>query len=139
MCGMDIKKILIVDDEENIRDLIRRILGKEYTVFEAKDGVEAVDVARAQKPDLIFMDIMMPRMNGYDATYAIKADAETRGIYVIMLTGLSFDLNRRLAESIGADDYMEKPFDLQQLKNKIVQLEQSEDSGTLPQHIADSQ
>jgi len=56
-----------------------------------------------------------------------------------MLTGLSFELNRRLAESIGADDYMEKPFDLQQLKNKIVQLEQSEDSGTLPQHITDSQ
>lgn len=136
---MDIKKILIVDDEENIRVLIRRILGKEYTVFEAKDGAEAVDMAHAEKPDLIFMDIMMPRMNGYDATYAIKADEETRGIYVIMLTGLGFELNRRLAESIGADDYMEKPFDLQQLKNKIVQLEQSEGPGTLPQRITDFQ
>lgn len=109
---MSKKKILIADDESTIRLLVKKALGKEYTVLEAKDGREAIDIASDKEPDLILMDIMMPKVDGLSACHTIKRNPETENIPVVMLTGVGYDLNRKLSmEIMGADDYVTKPFD----------------------------
>ena len=113
------KKVLIVDDEPNIRLLIKGILGHDYTVLEASDGEEAVSMVRKQKPDLVLMDIMMSNVDGYTACYLIKADPATKGIPVIMLTALGYRLNEKLATVLGADGYINKPFKPQELQDVI--------------------
>ena len=104
------KKILIVDDEENIRSVLKGMLEKDYDILEAGDGSEAVNIACSQKPDLIFMDILMPGTDGYTACNKIKEASATRQIPVVMLTAIGHQLNRELARKVGADDYITKPF-----------------------------
>jgi len=119
---MDKKKILIADDETSIRSLVRSMLGKEHIVIGASDGEEATKVAHKEKPDLILMDIMMPKMDGYAACYAIKTHPATEAIPVVMLTGVGYELNKKLSQMIGASGYITKPFQLQELKEMIGQL-----------------
>ncbi len=116
------RTILIADDEANIRLLVGNLLGKDYVVHKAIDGAEAVAIARSRKPDLILMDIMMPKMDGYNACHEIKKDPVTKAIPVVMLTGLGHELNKKLAQQIGADDYLTKPFSSENLLNTIGQL-----------------
>ncbi len=116
---MDNKKILVADDEPNIRSLVSSMLGKDYTVLVAKDGQEAIDIARNQRPDLILMDIMMPNVDGYTACSRIKADQVTKGTPVVMLTALGQELNVKLAQEIGADEYITKPFTSLDLLNTV--------------------
>ena len=113
------KKVLIVDDEEPIRLLVFSILGKDYIVIEASDGGEAISVAHRQKPDLILMDILMPRVDGYTACYRLKNDAVTKAIPVVMLTGVGFELNEKLSRQLGANGYITKPFSPQELLDMI--------------------
>jgi two-component system alkaline phosphatase synthesis response regulator PhoP len=122
MSQNDKKKILIVDDEPNVRRLVHTILSKDFTVLEAEDGRQAIDVACAQKPDLILMDMLMPRMDGLTACYAIKNDPTTKSIPVLMLTAIGFELNVKLSQQMGADAYMTKPFTSQALLDKIAQF-----------------
>ncbi len=112
-------KILVVDDEENVRRLLRSMLGNKYIVLEAKDGEVAIDIARSQKPDFILMDIMMPNMDGYTACYTIKQDPATKTIPVVMLTAVGQELNKKLAQEMGADGYITKPFGLLELLNTV--------------------
>jgi two-component system alkaline phosphatase synthesis response regulator PhoP len=116
------KKVLIVDDEPTVIKLLRRLLGKHYVVIEASDGEEAVLMATSQRPDLILMDIMMPRMDGYHSCYAIKKDPETRAIPVVMLTAINQPLNVKLGEMMGADGYITKPFNSEELLSTIDKL-----------------
>jgi len=116
---MDKKKILIVDDELNIRLLVRSMLGKDYTVIEASDGDEAIDIARSQKPDFILMDILMPKVDGYIACHAIKTEPATKEIPVVMLTAIGYELNIKLSQEMGADGYITKPFSPQDLRDTI--------------------
>ena len=117
------KKVLVVDDEPTVRKLVCRMLSKDYAVLEAQDGQEAVDTARSQQPDIILMDILMPRMDGLTACYVIKTDQTTKEIPVVMLTALDYDLNRKLSENVmGADGYITKPFSSQLLRGTIKQL-----------------
>ena len=109
------KKILIADDELGIRLLVSSLLGEDYTVLKASDGEEAINIARRQKPDLILMDIMMPNLDGYSACHAIKKDAATSAIPVIMVTALGQELNKKLANHMGADGYVTKPFSVRGL------------------------
>jgi CheY-like chemotaxis protein len=111
--------ILVVDDEQYIRLLARRLLSDKFTVLEGSDGAEAVDMARKHKPDLILMDIMMPNVDGYNACSMIKADQSTKRIPVVMLTGIGYELNKKLAKEMGADDYITKPFTLEKLLDTI--------------------
>ena len=111
--------ILVVDDEQYIRLLARRLLSDKFTVLEASDGAEAVDMAREHKPDLILMDIMMPNVDGYNACSTIKTDQSTKRIPVVMLTGIGYELNKKLAKEMGADDYITKPFTLEKLLDTI--------------------
>ncbi len=116
---MDKKKILIADDEQSIRLLVRRLLSQNYIVLEASDGEEAIDIARREKPDLILMDIMMPKVDGYTACYQIKKDQATKAIPVVMLTGVGHELNKKLSFEVGAKGYITKPFSLQDLLDVI--------------------
>jgi two-component system alkaline phosphatase synthesis response regulator PhoP len=122
MSQNDKKKILIVDDEPNVRRLVHTILGKDFIVLEAEDGKQAIDVAGTQAPDLILMDMLMPRMDGLTACYTIKNDPTTKSIPVLMLTAIGFELNVKLSQQMGADAYMTKPFDSQALLDKIAQF-----------------
>ena len=117
------RKILIVDDELYIRQLVNSALSRDYAVLEASDGEEAIDVTRTQKPDLILMDVLMPNLDGYTACYEIKKDQATRAIPVVMLTGIGHELNKKLAQELGADGYITKPFNLQDLLDTVKQYE----------------
>lgn len=119
---MQRKRILVVDDEPNIRLLLTRMLSNDYTILEATDGQEAIDLARDLKPDLILMDLLMPRMDGYTACSIIKTDPTTRGIPVVMLTAVGFELNKQLAERVGASGYITKPFALSDIIKTISPL-----------------
>jgi two-component system alkaline phosphatase synthesis response regulator PhoP len=119
---MSTKTVLVVDDEDVIRRTVRKMLSNQYTVLEARDGGEGVDIAHSNHPDIILMDIMMPGMDGYQACSRIKKDPTTEAIPVIMLTGIGFDLNKELAESIGAEAYITKPFIIDELLRQIRQI-----------------
>jgi len=116
---MENKKVLVVDDEENIRRLVRSMLGSNYIVLEAKDGEEAVSMTRSYKPCLVLMDILMPKMDGYTACSTIKDDLETRATPVVMLTAVGYELNKEFAKQVGADGYITKPFSPKELLNII--------------------
>ena len=119
---MDKKKILIADDEVNIRLLVGSMLGKDYIVLKASDGEEAINITRNQKPDFIFMDIMMPNVDGYTACNIIKKDPVVKATPVVMLTAVGYELNKKLAKEVGADGYMTKPFTSQELLETITRF-----------------
>jgi len=116
------KKILIVDDEANVRSLVSRTLSQRFLVLEAQDGEEAVKIARSQQPDLILMDLMMPRVDGNSACSIIKNDPATKQIPVVMMSGVGFELNKKLSLALGADGYITKPFSLPDLLQTIAQF-----------------
>jgi CheY-like chemotaxis protein len=126
------KRILVTDDEPSILHLLHNMLHKDYTVFQASNGTEAITIAHKEKPDIILMDIMMPGMDGYTACHAIKSDPATSEIPVVMLTGLGQELNKRLADQIGADGYITKPFTSQELFSTICLFENIRDAS--PDH-----
>jgi len=119
---MDKKKILIADDEAGIRLTLGKTLDKDYVVLEATNGEEAVEIAKGQKPDLILMDLIMPKMDGYAACSQIKADPATRGIPVVILTAVGHELNKKFAAEMGAEAYITKPFSIQGLIDVITPL-----------------
>jgi len=115
------KKVLVVDDEPNVRRLLRSILSNNFIVIEAGDGQQAVDITNAQKPDVILMDMMMPKMDGLTACHMIKKDPATKSIPVIMVTAIGFELNIKLSQQMGATGYVTKPFSTKDLLDKIAQ------------------
>jgi CheY-like chemotaxis protein len=116
---MDKPKILVADDEPGVRLTVSRMLEKEYVVLEAVNGEEAVDIAQGQKPDLILMDLIMPKMDGYTACSKIRANPATKAIPVVILTAVGHELNKKFAEEVGANGYITKPFLLKDLENTI--------------------
>src|SRR5271157_3333287 len=116
------KKVLVVDDEPNVRRLLRSILSKTFIVFEAEDGRQAIEMANTEKPDVILMDMMMPRMDGLTACHMLKNDPATKTIPVIMVTAIGFELNIKLSQQMGASGYVTKPFSQQDLLAKIAQV-----------------
>jgi CheY-like chemotaxis protein len=118
----DKKQVLIVDDEQSVRLLVKKFLSDHFTVLEASDGEKAVDIARSQKPALILMDIMMPKMDGITACHEIKTDQATKAIPVVILTGVDYELNKRLCLELGASAYITKPFSLDDLLKIVAQF-----------------
>jgi len=131
---MDKKRILVADDEPGIRLTLGRLLDRNYVVLEATNGEEAVEIAKGQKPDLILMDLIMPKVDGYAACAQIKADPATRGIPVVVLTAIGHELNKKFATEMGAQAYITKPFSIQGLMDVITPLlasaPQSRDTAT---------
>jgi CheY-like chemotaxis protein len=106
------RAVLIVDDDPFIRKLIVTTLEgvSEFDLHEARDGVEAVEVARRQAPRLVFLDIDMPRMDGIEACRLMRGDAGMNGARIVMLTATAEDSARVRAKEAGADYFLTKPF-----------------------------
>lgn len=112
--------ILIVEDEQDIRELLAYNLEKEgYATVQAADGKEGLDLARSRKPDLILLDLMLPKMDGLAVCRELERDAGTVRIPIIMLTARGEDVDRILGFELGADDYVVKPFNIRELLLRI--------------------
>ena len=104
-------RILAVDDDEKVLRVIEALLTPHgYEVITARDGQQAITAMTNAKPALVLMDIFMPKMDGYTALGVIKKDAATREVPVVMVTAVGQELNKKLAESLGAAGYITKPF-----------------------------
>lgn len=112
--------VLIVEDEQDIRELLAYNLEKEgYAAIQAADGKEGLEMARARKPDLILLDLMLPRLDGLSVCRELERDAATVRIPIIMLTARGEDVDRILGFELGADDYVVKPFNIRELLLRI--------------------
>jgi two-component system alkaline phosphatase synthesis response regulator PhoP len=109
------KKILLVDDEPFILTLLEQTLEefeeKGVILLKAMNGEDALRLAQTERPDLVFLDIMMPRLSGYEVCQRIKEDADLDSIYVVLLTARGQETDRERGIDVGADEYMTKPFD----------------------------
>jgi two-component system alkaline phosphatase synthesis response regulator PhoP len=113
-------RILVVDDEIYIVHILDFSLGMEgYHVLTALDGEQALEKARAEKPDLIVLDIMMPKLDGYETCKMLKADPVTKHIPVILLSAKGRNVDQKIGFEVGADDYITKPFSPRKLVERI--------------------
>ena len=116
-------KILLVEDHQEIWDFLsRRLKRRGYEVDVAEDGQQGLDRARADKPDLLLLDMNLPVMDGWTIAKTLKADEATRGIRIIALTAHAMAGDREKALAAGCDDYHAKPVDFSQLLNQIEAL-----------------
>jgi len=116
-------RILVVDDEASNRQLVRKVLeGVGYEVAEAEDGLVAIEAVRKWRPDLVLMDLEMPRADGYQALRILKGDPATRLIPVVMLTSHDQLAEKIRAVEVGVDDYLLKPFNLPELTARVKSL-----------------
>lgn len=117
------KKILLVDDEIDIVTVIRlRLEASGYEVVVAMDGKEALNTARSLHPDLIILDLMLPGLDGFHVARMLKYDNQYKDIPIIMLTAKAGEDSRKTGEQVGADAYMNKPFEAEKLLAKIREL-----------------
>jgi len=117
---MDKKRILIVDDQKDIVELIRFKLENEgFECLVAFDGEEGLQKAKKEDPDLILMDIMMPKINGYQVCRLLKSDENYKNIPIIMLSAKDQESDKFWGKESGADDYITKPFNFEELFQKI--------------------
>ena len=107
-------KILIVDDEPHIRLLLEQTLEeleeKGVTLLLADNGESAVEIIRKERPNLVLLDIMMPKLNGFDVCNTVKNELNMKDVYIIMLTAKGQEFDKKRGEQAGADVYMTKPF-----------------------------
>lgn len=117
------KKILIADDDDHIRELVATTIGSEqYDLYKACDGKDALEKAIENVPDLMLLDVGMPRMNGFEVCRQLKNNPETAHIYIIMLTSYTQEDYVNKAFDAGANEYFVKPFSPMNLLNKIVEI-----------------
>lgn len=128
----DKKTILIVDDEQSIIDILVYNLKKEgYDTIEANDGATAVEMAIEQKPDLILLDVMLPKVDGLTACKKIKS---TLNVPILMLSAKDEELDKIVGLELGADDYITKPFSVRELMARVkANLRKSEVTTTVPE------
>jgi len=124
------KKVLIVDDEVHIRALLEQTLedlaDAGVELFVAQDGEEGLQYVQEEKPDLVFLDVMMPKLNGYQVCEHIKQDPELKDTYVIMLTAKGQAVDKARGQEVQANEYMTKPFDpdmILQRASEILQVQ----------------
>ncbi len=111
-------KVLVVEDDKTLLDALRYNLAKEgYTVFVATDGVQAIDVARSEKPDIIVLDVMLPNLDGFEVCRILRKEGMTMPI--LMLTAKVEEIDKVVGLELGADDYMTKPFSLRELLARV--------------------
>ena len=119
-------KILIVDDDPVIRNLLEQILepfeGHGVELIAADNGVVALNVVKRERPEIIFLDVMMPRMNGFEVCKIIKNDPEIANCYVVMLTAKGQEVDKQKAKDIGVDCYITKPFNIGDLIDKVSEV-----------------
>ncbi len=114
------RRVLVVEDEPNIVDSLSFLMKQAgFVVQVARDGDTALRVLESQVPDLILLDVMLPRRDGFDVCRAIRANPEWSQVKVIMLTAKGRDLDRRKGLEIGADDYVTKPFSTREIVERV--------------------
>lgn len=118
-----IKKILIVDDEPNIlMTLEYTFKKKDFLVYIARDGQEAVELLKTEQPDIILLDIMMPKVDGYATLEMIKGDEKLKSCKVIFLSAKNKEIDIKKGMHLGADAYITKPFSIKKLVEKVEEL-----------------
>lgn len=114
------KKILLVDDEKDIVAVVEaRLAMAGYTIVTAFDGQEALEVARRESPDLILLDLMLPKLDGHKVCRMLKFDKAYEHIPIIMFTAKTAAADKKLAQEVGADAYITKPFDMKALVDTV--------------------
>jgi len=120
------KKILIVDDEPHIRLLLEQTLedleDEGVELLTAENGEEALEAIKTERPDIVFLDVMMPKMNGFDVCNAVKNKLKIYGVYIIMLTAKGQEFDKQRGQQVGVDMYMTKPFDPDEVVQKALQV-----------------
>jgi len=120
------KKILIVDDEAHIRMLIEQTLeeleDEDVEFFKAENGEIALGIIQEEKPELVFLDVMMPKMNGMEVCRKVKKELQLNEVFIILLTAKGQELDRQKGQEVGADIYMTKPFDPEVLLSKAKEV-----------------
>lgn len=129
-------RMLVVDDSSTIRAVLAKMLIQDgYTVLKAGDGETALEIARQEKPDLIFLDIVLPGMNGFAVLRALRRDDRTRDIPIVMISGNLQATEQFYVQRFGADDFMKKPFGRAEVFSRIQELVKS---GRLPEREPES-
>ena len=117
------KKVLVCDDEPYIVESVSYVVRKAgYEVVVAEDGLEALNAVKREKPDLVFLDIMMPKISGYEVCRQVKEDPATRAAYIVMLTARGQEEDERRALDMGADEFMTKPFSPRKMRAKLDEI-----------------
>lgn len=120
------KKVLIVDDEAHIRLLLEQTLeeleDRGVELLLASDGEEGLELIRTEQPELVYLDIMMPKLNGFDVCQIVKNEWGLRQIYIIMLTAKGQEFDKKRGFQVGADSYLTKPFDPDELLETTSQI-----------------
>jgi len=124
------QKLLIVDDEAHIRMLIGQTLeeleDEGVNFFTAENGEQALEIIQAEKPRLVFLDVMMPKMNGMEVCRRVKKELGLNDVFIVLLTVKGQELDRQKGQEVGADVYMTKPFDPEKILEKareVLQLQ----------------
>lgn len=119
-------KLLIVDDEPHIRMLLEQTLeeleDEDVEMFIATNGQEAYEIIQKEKPQLVFLDVMMPKMNGFEVCQKIKIDLKMEDVYIILLTAKGQEMDKEKGLSVGANEYMTKPFDPDSILDKAMNI-----------------
>ena len=114
-------RVLVVDDDEDLRLLVATRMERHgHEVMLARNGAEALAMARAAKPDVAILDVMMPELDGFAVTREIRADERTKAMTVVILSGRAGAADRDFAFRSGADDYLLKPFDPKELYSRVL-------------------
>ena len=120
------KTVLIVDDEVHIRILMEQTLEEledvGVAILTADNGADALAMIQAKQPDLVFLDVMMPKMNGFEVCQAVKDDIAIQDTYIIMLTAKGQEFDRQQGRDVGANLYMTKPFDPDEVLAKAAEV-----------------
>lgn len=114
--------ILAVDDEANNLQLLRQILQNDYRLLFAKDGARAVELAAQEQPDLVLLDVMMPKKTGFEVCQEVRASEALQATKILMLTAKGRDTDVTKGLGLGADAYMTKPFSTRDLVQKVAQM-----------------
>jgi len=120
------KKILVVDDEAHIRMLIEQTLedleDDGVEIITATNGEEALEAIKSEKPNLVFLDVMMPKMSGFEVCQTVKNELKINDVYIIMITAKGQEYDKHRGLEVGADLYMTKPFDPDELLEKAKEV-----------------
>lgn len=117
------KRVLVVDDDDDMRELMVLLLGERYDVSAARDGAEGLAMARLLRPDLVVLDLLMPIMHGFEVVRRLREDGELKAVKVLISSSKSYrhDVDTAIGET-GADAYIVKPFDIEDFKGRVAAL-----------------